>query len=476
MNRLSIVTRGVAVLAISLCLAAAAAAQPSLVSYQGQLEAAGAPFTGNAQFKFVVLCGTTSAWSNDGTSTNGSEPSAAVTLPVDQGLFSVLLGDPALSMVALTAGRVADCSSPKLRLWVDTGGGFEQLSDQPLASSPFALKATYAQAAVGTFRVTDGTSTTLYLDGDTGQAAVGSLRFGDGTVQTTAATGGSVPDNDWNVVGNNMSAAVTGNVGIGTASPSSRLHVVGSVRADGTGGFDVRNPNNTGAISRFDWNADIARIRVGGAGAGALNGFDIQGISDASWLRILNNGNVGIGTTAPTARLEVDGNTVITGNLTVQGTITGGGGGGGTAYLALGPSAFVEETANLTDFNRSTYIHGRTAGQRLNLHASIELPHGATITRCEVFCTDNEPTQSNGENVVFILMREPFPSGAGTILSTQGTQNAPGDVTLDSGTLSAVINNQSYYYDLVVYWDTPSAPRLVTDMRLHGARITYTLP
>ena len=149
MNRLSIVTRGVAVLAISLCLAAAAAAQPSLVSYQGQLEAAGAPFTGNAQFKFVVLCGTTSAWSNDGTSTNGSEPSAAVTLPVDQGLFSVLLGDPALSMVALTAGRVADCSSPKLRLWVDTGGGFEQLSDQPLASSPFALKATYAQAAVG---------------------------------------------------------------------------------------------------------------------------------------------------------------------------------------------------------------------------------------------------------------------------------------------------------------------------------------
>lgn len=475
MNNSSIISRAAAILALSLCLAGAAAAQPSLVSYQGQLESGGAPFTGNAQFKFVILCGTTSAWSNDGTSTNGSQPSAAVTLPVDQGLFSVLLGDPALSMIALTANRLSDCSSPRLRVWVDTGAGFEQLSDQTLASSPFAFKSTYAQAAVGTFRVSDGSTTTLVLDGDTGQAIVGSLRFDDGTVQTTAATGGG-PDNDWNVVGSTMSAAVTGNVGIGTASPSSKLHVVGSVRADGAGGFDVRNPNNTGAISRFDWNADLARIRVGGSGTGALNGFDIQGISDASWLRILNNGNVGIGTTAPTQRLEVDGNAVITGNLTVQGTITGGGGGGGTAYLSLGPSAFVEENANLTDLNRVTYVHGRTAGQRLNLHANLVLPHGATITRCEVFCTDNEPTQSNGENVVFVLLREPFPSGTGTIISTQGTQNAPGDVTLDSGALSTLVDNQAYYYDLTVYWDTPSAPRAVTDMRLHGARITYTLP
>ncbi|MBK9777627.1 MAG: hypothetical protein IPP62_14945 [bacterium] len=248
------------------------------------------------------------------------------------------------------------------------------------------------------------------------------------------------------------------------------------VRSDGTGGFDARNPNNTAAISRFDWNADIARIRVGGTGTGALNGFDIEGISDASWLRILNNGNVGINTATPAERLVVNGNTVVTGNLTVQGTLSGGGIGGGTAYLSLGPPAFLEEQANLTDLNRTSFVHGRTVGQRLNLHSNLNLPHGATITRCEVFCHDAEPTQSNGENIVFTLMREPLTGGTGTILATAGTQNAPGEATLDSGALSVVANNQDFYYDLIVFWDTPAPPRAITDMRVYGARITYTLP
>ena len=374
--------------------AAAAVAQPSLVSYQGQLSVNGAPFTGNASFKFAVMCAATSPWSNDGTSANGSQPTAAVTLPVTQGVFSVLLGDPALAMVPLNADLVTACATPRLRVWVDTGTGFEQLADQLLASSPFALQAIYAHGAIGDFKVSDGSDTTIALFGDTGQASVASIRFGDNTVQTTAATGGGGADNDWLVNGANMSSMVTGNVGIGTASPASRLHVLGSVRADGTGGFDVRNPNNTSAIARFDWNADIARIRVGGSGTGALNGFDIEGISDASWLRILNNGNVGINTTTPTERLIVNGNTVVTGNLTVQGTLSGGGIGGGTAYLSLGPPAFLEEQANLTDLNRTSFVHGRTVGQRLNLHSNLNLPHGATITRCEVFCHDAEPTRS----------------------------------------------------------------------------------
>ena len=458
-------------------LAGVAMAQPTMVSYQGNLDVNGTPFTGNAQFKFAIMCGTASPWSNDGTSSNGSQPSGFVTLPVAQGVFSVLLGDPALSMVDLTADLIESCSSPDLRVWVDTGTGFEQLTDQPLASSPFALKASYADGAIGTFKVGDRSSTTFSVSGATGQASVSSIKFPDNTVQTTAAVG-SGPDGDWTIVGNNVHTAVSGSVGIGTASPASKLHVAGDMRIDGTEGvgIDTRNPNATTAIARFGWINNVARIRIGGSGVGATNGFDIQGPSDTSLLRILNNGNVGINTATPAERLVVNGNTVVTGNLTVQGTLSGGGLGGGTAYLSLGPPAFLEEQANLTDLNRTSFVHGRTVGQRLNLHSNLNLPHGATITRCEVFCHDAEPTQSNGENIVFTLMREPLTGGTGTILATAGTQNAPGEATLDSGALSVVANNQDFYYDLIVFWDTPAPPRAITDMRVYGARITYTLP
>ena len=543
--------RCLVVLAAALLLAGSSVAAPTLVSYQGQLSSAGVPFDGNAAFKFAVVCnpglpGASTVWSNDGTSTGGSEPAAAVTMPVSGGLFSALLGDAAAGMVPITADLIGDCIRPALRVWVDTGTGFEQLTDQTLASAPYALQASLAEGAEGTFVISNGTvkvldaqgATTIFLDGDSGQASVASLRFADNTVQTTAATGGGGSDGDWLVAGNNMSSAVTGNVGVGTPTPDRKftvfggtdingvaggvvsfadnaleslvfdgneiqavdggnpgglalnvaggnvgigivngaatLHVNGSARIDGPAGMAIHNPNNLSAVSRMDWLNDVARFRIGGDGIGALGGFDFQTTSDRSLLRLLHNGNVGIGTATPTAVLDVAGNAVIQGNLTVQGAITGGG--GGTQYLSYGPSAFVEENANLMDFNRSTYLYGRTAGQRLNMHVSVNLPHGATITRCEVYCYDAEPTQSNGENIVMVLFQEPLNGGTGTILATQGTQNAPGAATLDSGALSAPVNNSLNFYDLTVYWDTPSPPRAITDMRVYGARITYTAP
>ena len=46
---------------------------PGVVSYQGQVKVGGAPFSGTGYFKFAIvdLAGTTSYWSNDGTSSGG---------------------------------------------------------------------------------------------------------------------------------------------------------------------------------------------------------------------------------------------------------------------------------------------------------------------------------------------------------------------------------------------------------------------
>ena len=56
----------------------------------------------------------TSYWSNDGTSVNGSEPSAAVSVGVTDGLFAVVLGDTTLpNMTAIDASLFAQ---PNLQL------------------------------------------------------------------------------------------------------------------------------------------------------------------------------------------------------------------------------------------------------------------------------------------------------------------------------------------------------------------------
>ena len=49
---------------------------PTVVAYQGEVRVSDAPHTGAGYFKFAVVnaAGDTSYWSNDGTSTGGSEP------------------------------------------------------------------------------------------------------------------------------------------------------------------------------------------------------------------------------------------------------------------------------------------------------------------------------------------------------------------------------------------------------------------
>jgi hypothetical protein len=88
-----------------------------------------------------------------------------------------------------------------------------------------------------------------------------------------------------------MRITSAGNVGIGTASPGERLHVdggniiVNSAQAFGFGDRSAQIVGNTGASGflRFDTNNDER-------------------------MRITSGGNVGIGVTSPTYKLQVDGN------------------------------------------------------------------------------------------------------------------------------------------------------------------------
>ena len=69
---------------------------PNLLNYQGRIAVSGANFTGSGQFKFAIVndSGTVTFWSNNGSSTAGSQPTSAVALTVTRGLYRCSLATP----------------------------------------------------------------------------------------------------------------------------------------------------------------------------------------------------------------------------------------------------------------------------------------------------------------------------------------------------------------------------------------------
>jgi len=108
------------------------------------VSAAGSNFNGPGQFKFALVNsnGTATFWSNDESSVDGSEPSLAVAAPVNQGLFTVLLGDTSLSNMALVPWSVFTNSDVRLRVWFGQGTNLVLLApDQRFTSVGYAMMA-----------------------------------------------------------------------------------------------------------------------------------------------------------------------------------------------------------------------------------------------------------------------------------------------------------------------------------------------
>ncbi len=143
------------------------------------------------------------------------------------------------------------------------------------------------------------------------------------TADGSAAGGGkfSIFDNTGN--GHRLVINSTGNVGIGTTSPSARLHVYGTsgtIRSDSAASVnvatDVLIANNISDSYR-DYGAKLQVQRDGSLGQGwnFIVTNTVGTIAEA--MRITPSGNVGIGTTSPSGKLHiVDGGT--SGETTLQ--------------------------------------------------------------------------------------------------------------------------------------------------------------
>jgi microcystin-dependent protein len=112
-----------------------------------------------------------------------------------------------------------------------------------------------------------------------------------------------------------------GNVAIGKKvddSSTYKLDVNGSMIVRTSGEIKPFTGNNTSNYVYVDVNSDSNNVRMGGYGSIGMKNLCLQ-VSNTD----VNSGNVGIGKLNPEAQLDVDGDTIIRGNLTITGTIGG---------------------------------------------------------------------------------------------------------------------------------------------------------
>lgn len=112
---------------------------PEMVSYQGNIWDGSTPYDGIGYFKFVIFDKSGFTWSNDG----NEEPVDSVPLTVNNGFFSIYLGDT--SLAGMTENLTADAFTDPdtyLRVWFSPDDStWTKMPDQDIAAVPYALQA-----------------------------------------------------------------------------------------------------------------------------------------------------------------------------------------------------------------------------------------------------------------------------------------------------------------------------------------------
>src|SRR5688572_20620834 len=128
-------------------------------------------------------------WSNDGSSAAGSEPGSAVSISVQGGLFTVLLGNTNLANMTPIPVEVFQNPDVHLRVWFNDGvQGFAQvLPDHPMTSVGYAMIAAQFQGPIADSQLPPNIAR---LDG-TNQTFTGPVNFNS---QASAFTGNFTGD------------------------------------------------------------------------------------------------------------------------------------------------------------------------------------------------------------------------------------------------------------------------------------------
>ena len=233
-----------------------------------------------------------------------------------------------------------------------------------------------------------------------------------------------------------------GNVGIGTLSPINDLELVGAEN-NGVAGF-----------TRSDLGGDKSHILHGPLGDWYIR----PSLTTGRIIIADNGGNVGIGTSDPSAKLHIEGSikwSPITSFISID-----------ASEFQAGNSAFAYE-----------YINGgldlRPGAVSFFFLAPVSLPHEATIVEASLVYRDNHASS----DLTFSLYRraltgtECLPellSSATPVINSNDCQ-----ISQFTPTSNLTIDNESYSYFIQI--DVPISGGGFGSMRVRAARIEYTI-
>lgn len=368
-----------------------AADVPMMMNYQGNVtDATGVPVNGDGFFKFAIIneAKDTAYWTNDGTDLDLSipdGPTSAVTIPVSEGRFVVKLGNNSLNNMTVLNPDIFDNTVIYLRVWFSVDGAiFEQFNtDMQVVSTGFAFNAQVAQVANKV--LVNTVDTTMIVNNSITNE---DIMDGAITVEKIDSTG--------------LDADTLDGYDSGAFAAIAHGHNYASSDSDGGPASDL---SCTSCVSSGEINST-------GLDADTLDGNDSSDFADSghthandgdwtvSGTNIVStvSGNVGIGVSTPTEKLDVNG--------TVRGTafqyITEK-----TEYLQLAGGQCVYPTGTPAGFARNVFLCllGDGIANTAPAYWTVNVPNGATIRgmRVRLFtsvatttCTLRSGTELNG--------------------------------------------------------------------------------
>ena len=245
----------------------------------------------------------------------------------------------------------------------------------------------------------------------------------------------------------------TGNVGIGTTTPSAKLDMNGSINiASGLGNTSTRpailaGSSISGEIRAYSTDfgnvGDDGFVRIS-AGAGTnsstksyidITGFStipdmnkniVLGTSGVERMRIDANGNVGIGTTTPNAKLDVNGNTIITGSLN-----------NGSLNISSGLYSHAEGLNTISSGNYSHAEGNNTTSSNLYSHAEGQNTLSSGVSsHAEGYNTTASGGGSHSEGQNTISIGEGSHAEGAYTTSSGVFSHSEGNRTISSGSYS----------------------------------------